>query len=183
MIAAAVLRGAWVNVIGNQLVWLCAVAGAGRGLQWPALVAAALYITSQLAGDPRAGTKVRLLLLALPCAVLVDGTAAATGVVHYMAAPLGALPPPWILALWAAFAMTLPVSMVFLQRHWLLPAAFGLLLAPLAYLSAARGFHAVQFSAQAWQGVVLLGVGWSLALSVLCQAARHWSADASERSA
>ena len=37
------------NVIGNQLVWLCAVVGAGHGLRWPALLAAAVYVTSQLA--------------------------------------------------------------------------------------------------------------------------------------
>lgn len=65
------------------------------------------------------------------------------------------------MALWAAFAMTLTVSMRFLQRHWLLPVAFGLLLAPLAYLSAARDFNAVAFSTPRWHGVLLLGLGWS----------------------
>lgn len=180
MSATARLRGTWANVIGNQLVWLCAVAGAGRGWQWPAWVAAALYLLSQLAGEPRPGVKIRLLLLSLACAFGVDGSAAATGLVRYAAAPFGILPPPWIVALWAAFAMTLPVSMVFLQRHWLLPAAFGLLLAPLAYLSAARGFSAVAFSAPTWQGLLVLGLGWSVALSVLCRAAKRWSAAAGE---
>ena len=115
----------------------------------------------------------QLLLLALACAWLVDGTAAASGTVLYAAAPLGWAPPPWIMALWAAFAMTLTSSMTFLQRHRLLPVLFGLLLAPLAYLSAARGFQAVQFSAPLWQGVLLLGVGWSIALPLLCALARR----------
>ena len=33
------MRHFWANVIGNQLVWLCAVVGAGQGLRWPALLA------------------------------------------------------------------------------------------------------------------------------------------------
>jgi len=163
----------WANVIGNQVVWLCAVAGAARGWQWPALLAAALYVASQLMLSPQPRVDLRLLVLALACAWLVDGLAAASGSVRYAAAPLGAAPPPWIMALWAAFAMTLTSSMRFLQRHLLLPVLFGLLLAPLAYLSAARGFDAVQFRAPAWHGVVLLGLGWSVALPLLCVVARR----------
>ncbi len=157
----------WVNLIGNQVVWLCAVAGAARGLQWPALVAALLFVLSQMAVAKEPWREVRLLAGALLCAWMVDGTAALTGTVHYAAALWGNAPPPWILALWAAFAMTLTVSMRFLSRHWALPVAFGLLLAPLAYLSAARGFDAVRFAQPVWHGMVVLGVGWAVALSGL----------------
>lgn len=131
------MRRFWTNLLGNQLVWLCAVAGAGRGWQWPALLAATIYIGSQLLTSPHPRLDLRLMLLALACAWLVDASAAASGAVRYAAAPLGWTPPLWIMALWAAFAMTLTNSMRFLLRHPALPALFGLLLAPLAYLSAA----------------------------------------------
>lgn len=163
----------WLNVIGNQLVWLAAVAGAGHGLQWPALLAATLYISSQLLMSTQRWLDLRLLVMALACAWLVDAPAAASATVHYAAAPLGWAPPPWILALWAAFAMTLTHSMAFLNRHVALPFLFGLLLAPLAYLSAARGFDAVQFSTPGWHGLLMLGGGWSIALSWLCWFARR----------
>jgi len=52
---------------------------------------------------------------------------------------------------------------------------FGRLLAPLAYLSAARGCDAGQFTAPAWHGLLVLGAGWSIALSLLCQCARRAS--------
>lgn len=170
------MRTFWPNLIGNQLVWLAAVAGAGQGLQWPGLLVAALYIASQWLPSPHRRLDLQLVLLALACAWLVDASAAATGTVRYAAAPLGWAPPPWIMALWAAFAMTLTTSMTFLARHPLLPALFGLLLAPLAYLSASRGFGAVQFSAPGWHGVLVLGVGWSVALSLLCWAAQRGTA-------
>ncbi len=166
------MRRTWVNVIGNQLVWLCAVAGAGRGWQWPAVLSATLYVASQLLASSRPRLELRLLLLALGCAWLVDGSAAASGAVQYAAAPHGWMPPPWIFALWAAFAMTLTASMAFLQRHWMLPVALGLL-APLAYLSAARGFQAVHFTSPAWLGVATLALGWCVALSLLCAVARR----------
>lgn len=163
----------WVNLLGNQGVWLCAVAGAGEGLQWPALLSASVYVASQLLISRNPRGDLCLVLLALACAFSVDGSAAASGTVFYAAASWGWIPPPWILALWASFAMTLTTSMAFLQRHWLLPIVFGLLLAPLAYISASRGFSAVQFSAPAWHGTTLLGSTWAAALSLLCRVARQ----------
>lgn len=169
------MRHVWANMLGNQLVWLCAVAGAARGWQWPALLAATLYVGSQLLVSAQPKVDLRLLALALACAWLVDGSAAASGTVHYAAAPLGWAPPPWILALWIAFAATINVSMAFLQRHILLPILFGLLLAPLAYLSASRAFGAVELRHPGWHGLLILGIGWSIALPILCNAARRWS--------
>lgn len=157
----------WANLLGNQGVWLCAVAGAAHGWQWPALLAAGMYVASQLLTSPRAGTDLRLMLLALGCATGVDGLAAASGAVQYAASPWGWFPPPWILALWASFAMTLTTSLSILQRHWTLAAVFGLLLAPLAYVSAERGFSSVHFASPMWHGMVLLGSAWAVALLLL----------------
>lgn len=165
----------WLNLLGNQLVWLCAVAGAGRGWQWPALLAAATYISLQLAAAPAPAVELRLIALALACGCAVDGVAAASGTVVYAAAVRSWAPPLWILALWAAFAMTLNVSMAFLQRRAWLAAGFGLLLAPLAYLSAARGWEVVTFPPPRWQGLAVLGAGWGLALPLMVGCARHWT--------
>jgi hypothetical protein len=163
------------NVLGNQLVYLCAVIGAGRGRVWPAIVAAALFVIWQWAGSRQRAVTLRLILLALGCGALVDGVASASGWVSYAAHPGPVwLAPVWILALWAAFAMTLGVSLAALQRHLSLAAVVGFTLAPLAYLSAARGFDAVRFATPAWRGVLLLGVGWALALPMLMAAVRYW---------
>ncbi len=165
----------WANVIGNQLVWLCAVIGAGHGLRWPALVAAAAYVGSQLALTAQPSVELRLMLVAIGCGLLVDGLAGASGWVTYAAANERAwIAPVWILALWAAFAMTLTVSFAVLQQHLIAAALVGLLLAPLAYLSAARGWSSVVFATPQWHGVLLLGLGWAVALPLLAACARHW---------
>lgn len=165
----------WGNLLGNQVAWLSAVWGAGHGWQWPALLTAALYLASQLLTSPRLGTDLRLVLMALACAIGVDGLAAVSGTLQYAASPWGAWPPPWILALWASFAMTLTTSLVFLQRHRALQVGFGLLLAPLAYVSAERGFSAVHFAEPIWHGIALLGVMWAVALLLLCRVAARRS--------
>ena len=168
------MRHFWANVIGNQLVWLCAVVGAGQGLRWPALLAAAGYVASQLAMAAQPGVDARLLGVAVLCGLVVDGLAGASGQVVYAAAwPNAWLAPVWILALWAAFAMTLTVSLKVLQRRLWLAGLLGLI-APLAYLSAARGWSAVAFPSPSWQGVTVLALGWAIALPLLALCARHW---------
>lgn len=168
------MRHFWANAIGNQLVWLCAVIGAGHGLRWPALLAAAAYVASQLLLSSHPTVELKLLGVALLCGLVVDGVAGGSGQVVYAAAWPGAwLAPVWILALWAAFAMTLTVSLKVLQRRFWLAALLGMI-APLAYLSAARGWSAVMFPAPSWRGVALLAVGWAVALPLLARCARHW---------
>lgn len=169
------MRHFWINLIGNQLVWLCAVAGAGHGLRWPGVLAAGLYVLSQLCLSAQPRVELKLIAVALGCGLLVDGIAGGTGRVIYAAAnPVTWLAPVWILALWAAFAMTLTVSFAALQRQWQLAALVGLLLAPLAYVSAARGFSSLAFALPSWQGIATLGVGWAFALPLLARCARHW---------
>ncbi|WP_314105011.1 DUF2878 family protein [uncultured Stenotrophomonas sp.] len=168
------MRHFWANVIGNQGVWLCAVIGAGHGLRWPAVLAATVYVLSQLAWAARPAVDLKLLGVALLCGVVVDGVAGGSGRVVYAAAgPSPWMAPVWILALWAAFAMTLTVSLKALQHRLWLAALVGLL-APLAYLSAARGWSSVAFAAPAWQGVAMLAAGWAVALPVLAACAQHW---------
>lgn len=165
----------WANVVGNQLVWLCAVVGAGHGLRWPGVLAAAVYIGSQLRVSAQPRVEARLLLVAVGCGLLVDGVVGGSGRVLYAAGNATPwLAPLWILALWAAFAMTLTVSFAVLQRHLGLAVLTGLLLAPLAYLSAARGWSSVTFVEPWWQGVLLLGAGWAVALPLLAHCARRW---------
>jgi hypothetical protein len=170
--------GRWrtlVNVLGNQAVWFVAVIAAGQGHAWPGVLAATLFVLSQVWLAPRRAHEVRLVGLAILCGLAVDGVASAQGWVVYRAASFGELvAPPWILALWASLAVTLNSAMRALQSRLWLGALLGGAGGPLAYLAAARGWEAAQFAAPQWHGVTWLAVAWGIALPALLWAARTW---------
>lgn len=162
----------WATAIGYQTVWLCAVAGAGRGLSWPGIAAGAAFVAVMLISATRPAQVAMLAAAAIGAGALLDGALAMSGWLRYAAAwPAAAFAPAWILALWAAFATTLPV----LLPTWLgapLPSALlGAIGGPLAYLGAARGFGAVEFAAPG-PALAALALGWAVALTLLARFSR-----------
>jgi hypothetical protein len=157
------------NLIGYQIAWFIGVIGAARDLAWPGLCAAVAFVVWQLLILPQRALQVRLLLAGLVCGMGLDGGLAASGLLHYAAAhpalpPAGA--PLWILALWACFSLTLTRSLGWLRGRPLAAVLLGAIGAPLAYLAAARGFHAVRFPQPAWPAVMVLAAGWAAAMLV-----------------
>ncbi|KAA5923305.1 DUF2878 domain-containing protein [Achromobacter xylosoxidans] len=166
----------WANLLGYQLVWFSAVIGAGRGLAWPGVVSALVFIAAQLACSAEWRADLKLAAAALLCGCLLDGALSALGWAVYAADAWPA--PRWILALWAAFALTLNHSLAYLRpRRWL-AFAFGAIGGPLAYWGAARGWQAVQFDAPAWRATAALALGWGLILPALTRRAHRWTREA-----
>lgn len=165
----------WANLVGYQLVWFAIVISASRGQPLFGIFASLIFIALQFSTSNTRRSDTRALLVALICGFLMDGALAATGWLQY-ASPLLSLPAPvWILALWMAFAMTLNHSMVFLRGRPVLAALLGGIGGPMAYLGAARGFNAVVFTAPAWHAIVLLSVGWAIALATLAILTQRWA--------
>ena len=170
------MKTLWANAIAYQVVWFVAVIGAGHGLAWPGVLAALVFVAATLVGSPWRVKDVQLVLVSLLCGCVIDTALATLGWARYGAA----MPPPgqtvaplWILALWAAFSTTLTRSMGWLRPRLWLGTLLGALGGPLAYLGAARGWQAVEFEAPAWRGLLVLGVGWAVALTLLLRAARQ----------
>lgn len=162
----------WATAIGYQAVWLCAVAGAGRGLSWPGIAAGAAFVAAMLISAARPAQVAMLAAAAIGAGALLDGALAASGWLRYAAAwPTPAFAPAWILALWAAFATTLPVLLPAWLRAPLPSALLGAIGGPLAYLGAARGFGAVEFAAPG-PALAALALGWAVALALLAMLAR-----------
>lgn len=176
----------WINLVGYQLVWFCTVIGAGHGLAWPALLAVALFAAMQLTISDNRRVDLQLVGVAVLIGIVLEGTLAYSGLVHYTA-HVPALPPGgaplWILALWAAFALTLRQSLRYLQAHPRIAALLGAIGAPLAYASASRGWSAVTFAAPAWHALVVIGMGWAIGMPLLATLARRWSQTAVQSTA
>lgn len=169
----------WGNLLGYQTVWFCAVIGAAHGVVWPGLLSMALFALWQLYLSRQPGVELRLMAVALLCGLLIDGSLATSGFADY-ALPNLALPPGgaplWILALWLSFALTVTQSLRYLQKYLWLAAVFGAVGGPVAYLGAARAFAVVQFQAPQWHALLLLALGWGLAMPLLAGLGRRWSA-------
>jgi hypothetical protein len=168
----------WSNCIGYQLVWFCTVIAAAHGSLLPGILAFAAFCGWQLAISRDRGADLKLLGSSILLGVLIDGSLALAGWTAY-ATPAPSLPPGgapvWILCLWASFAMTLNETLIYLQRHLWVAAIFGAVGGPLAYLGAARAWHAVAFAAPASRGIAALSFAWGIALPALAALARHWS--------
>lgn len=166
----------WRNAIGYQVVWFCAVIGAGSGRWWPAVLASAVFVAWQWAVSRQRATDARLVGVALACGMAIDGGLAASGLAHYATAwPFATFAPAWILAVWAAFAMTLTQSMRWMQPRLAAAALLGAIGGPLAYLGAARGWSAIAFAPPQWPALLALAALWLLAMPLLAGLARYWS--------
>lgn len=164
----------WANAIAYQLVWFAAVWGASVGHWWMAPLAllpfAGWYLTR-----PDGRIDARLMAVAVLVGITLDSTLAASDLVAYASAvPSQHAAPVWIVAIWAAFALTLRHSFRFLHGRLALAAALGAIGAPLAFLGAARGWHAVAFPRGTLAAVIALGLGWLIALPTLIALAQRF---------
>jgi len=162
-----------VQFLAYQGVWFAAVVGAGAGTPWPGVIAGTAFVAASLVLSNQRDAGVRLVATALALGVLLDGgLATAEWIAHAAPTPAVAGAPAWILALWAAFALTFTRSLAFLQSRPALAFALGAVFGPLAYWGAAQGWQAVAFVAPQGRALAALALGWGLATWVLARVAR-----------
>lgn len=154
-------------LLAYQATWFAAVIGAGHGLWWPGVLAAALFALWRLAVSPHRALELRLMLTALGIGLMLENLWVGSGLLDYAAAWPSAGSPAWILALWCAFALVVVPLLGYMHRRLWLAAVFGAIGGPLAYLGAARGWNVVQFSEPSWRGLLALAAGWALAMPLL----------------
>lgn len=171
-----------IEFVAYQLVWFAAVIGAGAGLWWAGLAAAVPLAAWQVASAARPSRTALLGLAGVLCGIGVDGGLATFDVLRHAAQPAGwSGAPPWILALWAVFAMSLHRSLDMLRGRPRVAAALGLVGGPAAYLAAARGWSAVEFVAPTPVALAWLAGAWGGALAMLASLARPPSTAAQRR--
>ncbi len=164
----------WSNLLGYQATWFVTVMGAGHGISWPAWLATVVFCGAQLSASSWRRLDVGLMALAALLGMLLDGTLASTGLLTYTPA-MPATPvfgcPLWILALWLAFATTFTRSLAWLRGRIGAAAVLGAAGGPLAYGAAARGWGVIGFEPPQWRGILMLAIGWAIALVLLTRIA------------
>jgi hypothetical protein len=164
-----------LNIALFQAAWFACVLGAARGWPWAGPIAATAAVGWQAASAARPAAELGLVAAAVIAGALFDSALAALGWIVY--APAAAAPfvaPWWILAMWAAFATTLNVSLDWLKPRLRLAAALGAVAGPCAYWAGAR-LGAIELR-EPLGAMTLLGAGWAVTLPALLVLARRLEA-------
>jgi hypothetical protein len=163
----------WITLVAYEGVWVAAVVGAGHRLAWPGVVAAALFAALRLARSPRRAIELKLAAVTVLLALALEGLWVTAGFIVYSAPWPLPNAPAWLIALWAAFSLTLVPLFGPLHGRPALAALLAAVGGPLAYLGAAR-LNALQLVAPAWHGLLALALGWGIAVPSLTNLAGRW---------
>ncbi|MDR0181943.1 DUF2878 domain-containing protein [Lysobacter sp. UC] len=157
------------NFVGFQLAWWACVLGAIHDAAWLGVLAGIAFVALQWLASPQRRVDARLVACAVLLGLLLDGSLAQLGWIDYRGGTAHLPAPAWIVALWAAFAMTITHSLGWLRPGMAL--LLGAIGGPLAYLGAER-MGAVELTSGV-QATIALAIGWALATCALVLVARH----------
>ena len=162
-----------LNYALYQAGWFACVLGGAWQHPWAGLAIAVTLIGIHLALTPDRWTECRLVLVAVAVGLVVEVLQIAAGTYRFTSGTFSsALPPPWLLALWAQLATVFRYSLrAVIERPW--PAAlFGGVGGPLAFLAGER-LGAVTLLPPLTLVALRLSVAWALAFFLFSVAVRR----------
>jgi len=170
-----------INFLLFQAGWFACLLCAARGWPVAASGSVALVVALHLWRSARPGQEARLVACAMLVGLVVDSLVVSQGVIRYhVGQPIAALPPHWIVALWALFATTLNVSLRWLHGRPWLAALLGAVAAPLSYAAGVR-LGAAEFIDMP-RALLWLGLVWAAAMPLLVWLATRFDAAQAPRS-
>jgi hypothetical protein len=158
------------NFVLFQLGWFAAVLGAAHGHPLAGTAVILAVVAWHLAVSARPAVEARLVAAVSAIGFVVETGMVWLGHVRYPSGqPVAALPPYWMVALWALFAVALNVTMRWLRGRAWLAAALGAVAGPMAFAGGVRlgGAHFVDASS----ALLALAVAWGLLMPLLMRLA------------
>jgi hypothetical protein len=149
------------------------VLGASWQHPWIGLAIALGLIGAHLALSSERSIEIRLVLLATLVGAVVEMFQVAAGTYRFASGTLSdALPPPWLLAMWAQFATTFRFSLRTVIRRPMPAAIVGAAGGPLAFLAGER-LGALTLLPPLSAGLLRLSITWAVALLVFSAVTRR----------
>lgn len=153
-----------LNYALYQAGWFACVLGAAWGRPMLGAVLGVVPIAIHLALARRPADAAALVAWTTTIGLAVDTAQIALGTLRFDAGVVAAwLPPPWLVIVWAQFAMTFHFGLRWLQGRSLAPALFGVVGGPLAFLAGER-LGVVTLHPEVWPSVASLAVTWAIAM-------------------
>jgi hypothetical protein len=164
-----------INYAIYQIGWFACVLGAASQRPWTGLAIAMVLIGAHLVLSEERSIEVRLAVLATTVGAVVEMIQIAEGTYRFTSGTLtDALPPPWLLAMWAQFATTFRFSLRSVITRPVPAMLFGAAGGPIAFL-AGEGLGAVTLLPPLGYGLLRLSISWAIALAVFSVVVRRVS--------
>ena len=171
-----------INYALHQIGWFACVLGAASYRPWAGFLGAVLLIGAHLALSRERSIEVRLIAVATAVGVVVEMIQIAGGTYRFTSGTVvEALPPPWLLAMWAQFATTFRHSLRTVLSRRPIAALFGAIGGPIAFLDGER-LGAVTLMPPLTQSLLRLSICWALALMIFSAVTRRVAPERDARS-
>lgn len=170
---------ALTNYLFYQAGWLACVFGGAFSRPWTGFLFAATLIGAHFVWSPSRARDSRRVALAIIVGTAVEAIQIAAGTYRFTSGTvLAALPPPWLLAMWAQMATTFQFSLRPIVSRPLAAAGFGAIGGPIAFLAGER-LGAVTMHRPLTPGLLLLAVTWAAAMLIFWAVERRDDASSS----
>ena len=164
-----------INYALYQIGWFACVLGGAWHRPWTGFLIAALMIGVHLALSVERALEARLIVLAIGVGAMVEMFQIASGTYHFTSGTIiNAVPPLWLLAMWAQFATTFRFSLRSVIARPASAAVFGAIGGPIAFLAGER-LGAVILLPPLSLGLLRLSVSWAIALVLFSEVMRRVS--------
>jgi hypothetical protein len=162
-----------VNYALYQLGWGACVLGGAWHRPWTGVLIATILIGVHVALSLERSLEIRLVILATAVGAVVETIQIGTGTYRFTSGTMiDALPPLWLLAMWAQFATTFRFSLRRVIARPVSAALFGAVGGPLASLAGER-LGAITLLPPVPYGLLRLSVSWAIALIVFSAVVRR----------
>jgi len=169
-----------VNYALYQIGWLACVSGGASHRPWTGFAIAIVLVGVHLALSMERPFEIRLVVLATAVGAVVEIIQIAAGTYRFTSGTVvAALPPPWLLAMWAQFATTFRSSLRPVITRPTRAALLGATGGPLAFLAGER-LGAVTLLPPLTHGLLRLSISWAVALALLSAVVRRVAPERNE---
>ena len=159
-----------LNYLFYQAGWFACVLGAAAGRPWLGFLLAAALVGAHLWLSVDRAHELRRVGLAVAVGVLVEAVQIAAGTYRFTSGTvIAALPPPWLLIMWAQMATTFDFSLRPIVSRPAAAMVFGALGGPIAFIAGER-LGAVTLQRPLAPGLLLLSACWAIAMIVFAVA-------------
>jgi hypothetical protein len=154
------------NFIGFQAGWFACVYGAANDQAMAGALFALVIVIFHLCTYSNWLSELILINAAVLIGLIWETFILNSTALYYVAHPRDAFWAPfWLVVMWALFATTINVSLIWLRRRWLLSALLGAAFGPLSFI-VGENIGAVVFLDQQ-KTIIILAIGWGILMPVL----------------